>query len=102
MYLIFLEVVCLFFLKKKDLAASQFFAHVHVSRYTFKFIAQSQDLFFLHLAQYVTFIIAHVQLSNLEVWFQRPKDIVHKLQSGDLDIGIVGFDSVSEYGQVRI
>ncbi|XP_008810872.1 ATP phosphoribosyltransferase, chloroplastic-like isoform X3 [Phoenix dactylifera] len=39
------------------------------------------------------------QLSNLEVWFQRPKDIVRKLQSGDLDIGIVGFDTVSEYGQ---
>ncbi|XP_026666235.1 ATP phosphoribosyltransferase, chloroplastic-like isoform X6 [Phoenix dactylifera] len=38
-------------------------------------------------------------LSNLEVWFQRPKDIVRKLQSGDLDIGIVGFDTVSEYGQ---
>ncbi|KAG1354773.1 ATP phosphoribosyltransferase, chloroplastic [Cocos nucifera] len=39
------------------------------------------------------------QLSNLEVWFQRPKDIVRKLRSGDLDIGIVGFDTVSEYGQ---
>ncbi|XP_072963846.1 ATP phosphoribosyltransferase, chloroplastic-like [Typha angustifolia] len=39
------------------------------------------------------------QLSNLEVWFQRPKDIVRKLQSGDLDLGIVGFDTVSEYGQ---
>lgn len=43
-----------------------------------------------------------MQLSNLEVWFQRPKDIVHKLQSGDLDLGIVGFDTVSEYGQVNI
>lgn len=39
------------------------------------------------------------QLSNLEVWFQRPKDIVRKLQSGDLDLGIVGLDTVSEYGQ---
>lgn len=39
------------------------------------------------------------QLSNLEVWFQRPKDIVRKLLSGDLDLGIVGFDIVSEYGQ---
>lgn len=39
------------------------------------------------------------QLSNLEVWFQRPKDIVRKLQSGDLDIGIVGLDTLSEYGQ---
>ncbi|KAG0499201.1 hypothetical protein HPP92_003892 [Vanilla planifolia] len=39
------------------------------------------------------------QLSNMEVWFQRPKDIVRKLQSGDLDLGIVGLDTVCEYGQ---
>ncbi|KAE8009018.1 hypothetical protein FH972_005476 [Carpinus fangiana] len=39
------------------------------------------------------------QLSNAEVWFQRPKDIVRKLLSGDLDLGIVGLDTVSEYGQ---
>ncbi|KAG0544208.1 hypothetical protein BDA96_02G255800 [Sorghum bicolor] len=38
-------------------------------------------------------------IPNLEVWFQRPKDIVRKLQSGDLDLGIVGFDIVSEYGE---
>ncbi|GLT60902.1 hypothetical protein SLA2020_336420 [Shorea laevis] len=38
-------------------------------------------------------------LSNAEVWFQRPKDIVRKLLSGDLDLGIVGLDTVSEYGQ---
>ena len=42
------------------------------------------------------------QLSNVEVWFQRPKDIVRKLLSGDLDLGIVGLDTVSEYGQVSI
>ena len=41
-----------------------------------------------------------LQIPNLEVWFQRPKDIVRKLQSGDLDLGIVGFDIVSEYGKV--
>ncbi|KAH7575807.1 hypothetical protein JRO89_XS02G0224700 [Xanthoceras sorbifolium] len=40
-----------------------------------------------------------LKLSNLEVWFQRPKDIVRKLLTGDLDLGIVGFDTVSEYGQ---
>uniref|UniRef100_A0A7N2L2F7 ATP phosphoribosyltransferase n=1 Tax=Quercus lobata TaxID=97700 RepID=A0A7N2L2F7_QUELO len=40
-----------------------------------------------------------IQLANLEVWFQRPKEIVRKLVSGDLDLGIVGFDTVSEYGQ---
>lgn len=38
-------------------------------------------------------------ISNLEVWFQRPKDIVHKLLTGDLDLGIVGIDTVSEFGQ---
>lgn len=38
------------------------------------------------------------QLSNLKVWFQRPKDIVRKLVSGDFDLGIVGFDTYSEYG----
>ena len=43
-----------------------------------------------------------LQIPNLEVWFQRPKDIVCKLQSGDLDLGIVGFDTVSEYGQVNL
>ena len=41
------------------------------------------------------------QLPNTEVWFQRPKDIVRKLLSGDLDLGIVGLDTVCEYGQVR-
>ncbi|KAI5661610.1 hypothetical protein M9H77_20933 [Catharanthus roseus] len=39
------------------------------------------------------------QLPNLEVWFQRPKDVVRKLVSGDLDLGIVGLDTVTEYGQ---
>ncbi|XP_011092325.1 ATP phosphoribosyltransferase 2, chloroplastic isoform X2 [Sesamum indicum] len=39
------------------------------------------------------------QITNLEVWFQRPKDVVRKLVSGDLDLGIVGLDTVKEYGQ---
>nr|AAT74589.1 chloroplast ATP phosphoribosyl transferase [Odontarrhena lesbiaca] len=39
------------------------------------------------------------QLPNTQVWFQRPKDIVRKLLSGDLDLGIVGLDTLSEYGQ---
>ncbi|XP_015062228.1 ATP phosphoribosyltransferase 2, chloroplastic-like [Solanum pennellii] len=39
------------------------------------------------------------QIPNLEVWFQRPKDIVRKLVAGDLDLGIVGLDTVCEYGQ---
>ncbi|KAH9606028.1 hypothetical protein KSS87_021045, partial [Heliosperma pusillum] len=42
------------------------------------------------------------QLTNLEVWFQRPTDVVKKLLSGDLDLGIVGFDILSEYGQVAV
>ncbi|GMP85675.1 hypothetical protein CsSME_00038741 [Camellia sinensis var. sinensis] len=45
------------------------------------------------------FIENYECLSNLEVWFQWPKDIVRKLVSGDLDLGIVGLDTVSEYGQ---
>lgn len=54
---------------------------------------------YLSVAEYKFY---NVQISNLEVWFQRPKDIVRKLVSGDLDLGIVGLDTVSEYGQVRI
>ncbi|GKE26150.1 ATP phosphoribosyltransferase, catalytic domain-containing protein, partial [Tanacetum coccineum] len=38
-------------------------------------------------------------LPNVEVWFQRENDIVRKLVSGDLDLGIVGLDTLSEYGQ---
>ncbi|KAK1322055.1 hypothetical protein QJS10_CPA03g00765 [Acorus calamus] len=47
--------------------------------------------------QYVAYI---PQLPGLEVWLQRPKDIVRKLVSGDLDLGIVGLDTVCEYGQI--
>ncbi|KAG6480524.1 hypothetical protein ZIOFF_057108 [Zingiber officinale] len=36
---------------------------------------------------------------DLEVWFQRPKDIVRKIKSGDLDLGIVGYDIVCECGE---
>lgn len=46
------------------------------------------------------FLNLFMQLENLEVWFQRPKDIVRKLKSGDLDLGIVGLDTVTEHGQV--
>lgn len=42
------------------------------------------------------------KLSNLEVWFQRPKDIVRKIKSGDLDLGVVGYDIVCECGEVII
>ncbi|XP_020889920.1 ATP phosphoribosyltransferase 1, chloroplastic isoform X2 [Arabidopsis lyrata subsp. lyrata] len=40
------------------------------------------------------------QLPNTKVCFQRPKDIVTKLLSGDLDLGIVGLDKLREYGQI--
>jgi ATP phosphoribosyltransferase len=43
-----------------------------------------------------------IQMPNLEVWLQRPTDIVRKLCSGDLDLGIVGYDIISEIGQVSI
>ncbi|KAJ7514546.1 hypothetical protein O6H91_23G049100 [Diphasiastrum complanatum] len=39
------------------------------------------------------------ELDNLEVWFQRESDVVRKLLSGDVDLGIVGYDIVAEYGQ---
>ncbi|KAL5210335.1 hypothetical protein ABZP36_005958 [Zizania latifolia] len=52
-----------------------------------------------YLNHMFSFPLSFMQVPNLEVWFQRPKDIVRKLQSGDLDLGIVGFDIVSEYGQ---
>jgi ATP phosphoribosyltransferase len=49
---------------------------------------------------YFCLLLTVVKLTNLEVWFQRPKDIVRKLLSGDLDLGIVGFDTFSEFGLV--
>ena len=42
----------------------------------------------------------YVQLPGLEVWFQRASDVVRKLRSGDVDLGIVGYDMVCEYGEV--
>jgi len=37
-------------------------------------------------------------IPNLEVWLQRPSDIVRKLVEGDIDLGITGGDLVAEYG----
>ena len=36
------------------------------------------------------------EISNLEVSFQQPKYIVRKLVSGDLDVGIVGLDTLKQ------
>jgi len=35
---------------------------------------------------------------GMEVWFQRATDVVRKLDSGDIDIGIVGYDMLREIG----
>jgi ATP phosphoribosyltransferase len=42
------------------------------------------------------------ELKNVEVWFQRASDVVRKLRSGDVDMGIVGYDMVREYGEVGL
>ena len=41
------------------------------------------------------------QVENLEVWFQRASDVVRKMRTGDLDLGIVGYDMFVELGEVR-
>ncbi|KDD75594.1 ATP phosphoribosyltransferase [Helicosporidium sp. ATCC 50920] len=38
------------------------------------------------------------QLPGMEVWFQRASDVVRKVLSGDVDLGIVGADMVAELG----
>ena len=35
---------------------------------------------------------------GMEVWFQRATDVVRKLLTGDVDIGIVGYDMLREIG----
>jgi ATP phosphoribosyltransferase len=36
---------------------------------------------------------------DVEVWFQRASDVVRKLSTGDLDLGIVGTDMFAEFAQ---
>eukprot|EP00250_Pteridium_aquilinum_P011165 c19879_g1_i1 orf=102-1316(+) len=44
--------------------------------------------------------IANIRsVPGLEVWFQRASDVVRKIRAGDVDMGIVGYDMVCEYGQ---
>lgn len=38
-------------------------------------------------------------LPDVEVFFQRPTDIFHKVKDGTLDAGITGFDIMSEYSE---
>ncbi len=44
--------------------------------------------------QYIARIDA---LPQIEIWFQRPADIVRQVRNGDVDLGIAGFDMVAEY-----
>jgi len=37
------------------------------------------------------------EMPHLEVWFQRSADVVRKVRDGDVDFGIVGYDTVAEY-----
>ncbi|KAG0608585.1 hypothetical protein M758_8G116900 [Ceratodon purpureus] len=39
------------------------------------------------------------ELKNVEVWFQRASDVVRKIKNGDVDMGIVGYDMLREYGE---
>jgi ATP phosphoribosyltransferase len=41
---------------------------------------------------------AHLQIPDVEVWFQRASDVVRKLRLGDIDLGIVGYDMFQEIG----
>ncbi len=43
------------------------------------------------------YIAQIAEIPGLEVWFQRSADIVRKVRDGDVDLGIVGFDIVSEF-----
>ena len=38
---------------------------------------------------------------GMEVWFQRATDVVRKIVSGDIDIGIVGYDMLAEMRRGR-
>ncbi len=42
--------------------------------------------------QYIARIDA---LPQIEIWFQRPADIVRQVRNGDVDLGIAGFDMVA-------
>jgi ATP phosphoribosyltransferase len=36
---------------------------------------------------------------GMEVWFQRASDVVRKLRTGDIDVGIVGMDMFAEFAE---
>lgn len=42
--------------------------------------------------------IAHIKaMPQIEIWFQRPSDIVRQVRNGDVELGIAGLDTVAEY-----
>jgi ATP phosphoribosyltransferase len=42
--------------------------------------------------------IAQIEsIPQIEAWFQRPADIVRQVRNGDIELGIAGFDTVTEY-----
>lgn len=43
------------------------------------------------------YIAEIASMPQVEVWFQRPSDIVRQVRNGDIDLGIAGLDSVAEY-----
>eukprot|EP00168_Porphyra_purpurea_P008761 TRINITY_DN2120_c0_g2_i3.p1 TRINITY_DN2120_c0_g2~~TRINITY_DN2120_c0_g2_i3.p1 ORF type:complete len:496 (+),score=186.54 TRINITY_DN2120_c0_g2_i3:162-1490(+) len=53
------------------------------------------DVQMLNPRQYVA---ALRNAPGVEVWLQRPPDIVRKVRDGDVDLGFVGYDLVSEHG----
>lgn len=42
--------------------------------------------------------VATLKGLDVEVWLQRPTDIVRKVRDSDVDLGIVGYDLVAEHG----
>ncbi len=47
------------------------------------------------------YIAQMAEFPHMEIWFQRSADIVRKIRDGDVDLGIVGYDNVLEYGGVN-
>ena len=37
------------------------------------------------------------EFPDVEIWFQRSADVVRKVRDGDTDLGIIGYDIISEY-----
>lgn len=42
--------------------------------------------------------VASLRGLDVELWLQRPADVVRKVRDGDVDLGFVGYDLVAEHG----